>query len=181
MTNLEPKSNYKGNMILLFGVDNNWNIGYKGDLLIKISEDLKRFKKLTTGNIIIMGRKTFESLPNKKALPNRINIVMTTDKDYNEDNIIVVHSTEELLEKLEELNPNYDMENYLIGGGNICRSLMPYCTKAYITKIFKTFEKADTTMPNLDEDDTWKIEKTSEIHSQDDVEYQYVDYVRVNK
>jgi len=62
-------------MILIFAVDNNWNIGYDGDLLYKISEDLKRFRRLTEGNIIIMGRKTFESLPDKKALPNRINIV----------------------------------------------------------------------------------------------------------
>ena len=166
-------------MILLFAVDNNWNIGYKGDLLVKISKDLKRFKKLTTGNIMIMGRKTFESLPGKKALPNRINIVMTRNKDYSADDIIVVHSVEELFEKLKEINPNNDMEHYLIGGGNIASSLMPYCTKAYITKIFKAFEKADTSMPSLDEDDTWKIEKTSQTYTQDDFEYQYVDYIRV--
>ena len=181
MTYSETACNYKGNMILLFGVDNNWNIGYKGDLLIKISEDLKRFKKLTTGNIIIMGRKTFESLPGKKALPGRTNIVMTTNEDYSAENVIVVHSAEDLLKKLQELNPDHEMENYLIGGGNICRALMPYCTKGYITKIYKTFEKADTTMPNLDEDDTWEVEKTSEMRTQDDVEYQYVNYIRVNK
>lgn len=172
---------YSPNMILLFAVDNNWNIGYKGDLLVKISTDLKRFKKLTTGNIIIMGRKTFESLPNKKALPNRINIVMTRNKDYTSDDIIVVTSVEELIKTLKEINPENEMENYLIGGGNICRSLMPYCSKAYITKVFKAFEKADTSMPNLDEDNTWKIEKTSEIYSQDGLDYQYVDYIRVNK
>ncbi len=168
-------------MILLFAVDNNWNIGYKGDLLVKISKDLKRFKKLTTENIIIMGRKTFESLPDRKALPNRINIVMTRNKDYSAEDIVVVHSENELFEKLEELNPDNKMVHYLIGGGNIARSLMSHCKEAYITKIYKTFEKADTSMPNLDKDDTWKIEKTSEINKQDDLEYKYVDYTRVNK
>lgn len=179
MTNFDSK--YNANMILLFSVDNNWNIGYKGDLLVKISNDLKRFKKLTTGNIIVMGRKTFESLPDKKALPNRINIVMTRDKDYKAEDVIVVHSPEELIEELRLLNPNNGMENYLIGGGNISRSLMPYCSQAYITKLFKSFEKTDASMPNLDEDDTWKVDKTSEVHEQDGLEYQYVDYIRVNK
>lgn len=171
-------SGYSANMILLFSVDKNWNIGYKGDLLVKISKDLKRFKKLTTDNIIIMGRKTFESLPERKALPNRINIVMTRDKDYNVDDVIIVHSPEELLEKLEELNPNNEMDNYLIGGGNISRSLMPYCSHAYITKLFKAFEQTDASMPNLDEDDTWKVEKTAGVQEQDGLEYQYVDYIR---
>ena len=83
MTYSDSSFQYTANMILLFAVDTNWNIGYKGALLVKISNDLKRFKKLTTGNIIIMGRKTFESLPGRKALPNRVNIVMTRDKDYS--------------------------------------------------------------------------------------------------
>ncbi|WP_315121161.1 dihydrofolate reductase [uncultured Clostridium sp.] len=169
-------------MILVFSVDNNWNIGYKGDLLYKISEDLKRFRKLTENNIVIMGRRTFESLPDKKALPNRINIVITENKEYKGrkgDNIIIVNSIEELLSVLKEVNPNNAMENFVIGGGNIARQIMPYCTKAYITKILKSFEKADTSMPNLDLLDDWKIVKESEIYKQEDVEYKYVDYVKV--
>lgn len=63
-------------MILLFSVDENWNIGYKGDVLLKISEKLKRFRRLAIENIIIMGRKTFESLPCSRALDSRINIVV---------------------------------------------------------------------------------------------------------
>ena len=88
-------------MILLYAVDANWGIGYKNDLLVKISEDLKDFKKLTTGNIIIMGRKTFESLPDSKALPNRINIVITKDESYSREGIEVVNSIEELFEFLK--------------------------------------------------------------------------------
>lgn len=167
------------NMILIFAVDSNWNIGYDGDLLYKISEDLKRFRKLTTGNIIIMGRKTFETLPDKKVLPDRINIVITRDKNYNADNAFVIHSTEELFTLLKEINTNNNMDNYVIGGGNIGRQLMSHCNRAYITKLYRSFENADTYLPNLDLDEGWKIVKESEIYKQDDLEYKYVDYERV--
>ncbi|MBU5424954.1 dihydrofolate reductase [Tissierella pigra] len=166
-------------MILIFAVDNNWNIGYDGDMLYKISEDLKRFRRLTEGNIIIMGRKTFESLPDKKSLPNRINIVITRDKNYKAEGATVINSLEDLFPLLEELNPNNDMENFIIGGGEIVKQTISYCNKAYITKIFNSFEGADTFIPNLDLLDDWKIVKESEIDRQDDLEYKYVDYIRV--
>lgn len=166
-------------MILIFAVDNNWNIGYDGDMLFKISEDLKRFRRLTEGNIVIMGRKTFESLPNKRALPNRINIVITRDREYSASDVIVINSLEELFPLLEKLNSNNEMNNFVIGGGNIAQQLISYCHKAYITKVFKTFEVADTLIPNLDLDADWKIVNESEVYSQDDLLYKYVDYIRV--
>lgn len=166
-------------MILLFAVDSNWNIGYEGDLLYKISEDLKRFRNLTEGNIVIMGRKSFESLPDQKALPNRINIVITRDKEYQADDVIVINSLDELFPLLKELNPNNEMDNFVIGGGNIAKQMITYCNKAYITKIFKAFEKADTFIPNLDLDHDWKIANESEVDSQDDINYKYVDYIRI--
>jgi len=165
-------------MILIFAVDSNWNIGYDGDMLFKISEDLKRFRSLTEENIIIMGRKTFESLPDKKALPNRINIVITKDKDYQGEGATVVHSLEELFPLLKKLNPSNDMKSFVIGGGNIAKQMIPYCNKAYITKIFKAFEDADTFIPNLDLDNEWRIVKESEVYRQEDLYYKYVDYVR---
>ncbi len=166
-------------MILIFAVDNNWNIGYDGGMLFKISEDLKRFRRLTEGNIVIMGRKTFESLPNKRALPNRVNIVITRDKEYSASDVIVINSLEELFPLLEKLNPDNEMNNFVIGGGNIAQQLISYCHKAYITKVFKTFEVADTLIPNLDLDDDWKIVNESEVYRQDDLLYKYVDYIRV--
>lgn len=167
-------------MNLIFAVDNNWNIGYDGDMLFKISEDLKRFRRLTEGNIIIMGRKTFESLPEKKALPNRINIVITKNKEYYSEDIILINSIEELFPLLEKINSSSEkkLEAFVIGGGNIAYQLISYCNKAYITKVFRSFE-ADTLIPNLDQDDNWKIEKESEIYRQDDLLYKYVDYIRV--
>ncbi len=166
-------------MILIFAVDNNWNIGYDGDLLYKISEDLKRFRRLTEGNIIIMGRRTFESLPDKSVLPNRINIVITRDKEYKAEGATVINSLEELFPLLKELNPNNEMDNFIIGGGEIAKQTISYCNKAYITKIFKFFENADTFIPNLDLLDDWKIVKESQVYKQDDLEYKYVDYIRV--
>lgn len=165
-------------MKLIFAVDKNWNIGYDGDLLFKISEDLQRFKSFTEENIIIMGRKTFESLPGKKALPNRINIVVTRDKEYKEKDIIVINSIEELKALLEKLNPNKEKEEYLIGGGDLTRQMLDWCDGAYITKVNRSFDISDTFIPNLDKEENWKIVKESETRYQDDLEYKYVDYVR---
>lgn len=167
------------NMILIFAVDENWNIGYDGDMLYKISEDLKRFRMLTTGNIIIMGRRTFESLPDRKALPDRINIVITSDKEYEAEDAYIVHSIDQLFSLLNEINPNDEMDNYMIGGGNLARQLMQNCNRAYITKLFKSFELADTFIPNLDLDDDWKVVKESDVYKQDDIYYRYVDYERI--
>lgn len=165
-------------MILLYAVEENWGIGYKNDLLVKISEDLKDFKKLTTGNIIIMGRKTFESLPNSKALPNRLNIVITKDESYSREGIKVVHSIEGLFELLKEVDPNNEKTRYVIGGGSIGSQLLPYCNLGYITKIFKSFENIDTILPNLDLHDDWEIARESSVRKQDDLEYKYVEYRR---
>lgn len=167
-------------MKMIFAVDENWNIGYDGDMLCKISEDLKRFRRLTETNIIIMGRKTFESLPERKALPNRINIVITRDKQYKADNIMVVTSIDELFILLKEINPDNTMANFVIGGGNIAYQLLQYCTYAYITKVLRRFEKTDTLIPNLDEDQDWAIESESEYYMQDDLMYKYVDYIRIS-
>ncbi len=163
-------------MIIICAVDEHWNIGYHGDLLCKISADLKRFKQLTTGNITIMGRKTFESLPGAKALPDRINIVLTKNKNYTRDNIIVVNSTEELFISLNKINPNNELTNYVIGGGEIVRELLAYCSQAYITKILETFAQADTEIPNLDSESGWLVKRESEVFQENDLAYQYVNY-----
>ena len=167
-------------MILICAVDKHWNIGYGGDMLFKISEDLKRFRNITEGNIIIMGRKTFESLPNKEALPNRVNIVLTRKKDYVAKDIIVTHSLEDLFLLLEKLNSNNKSHMFVIGGGEIAEQLLAYCTKAYITKVLKEFTRADTSIPNLDEQTDWKIKHQTPIYKQEDFKYKYIEYIRIN-
>ncbi|HHX62936.1 MAG TPA: dihydrofolate reductase [Epulopiscium sp.] len=163
-------------MIILCAVDERWNIGYQGDLLCKISADLKRFKKLTIGNIMIMGRKTFESLPGGKALPGRINIVLTKNKNYVRDDIIVVNSLEELLICLNKINPNNELTNYVIGGGEIVRQLLPYCSEAYLTKILKTFTEADTNIPNLDLESGWLVTEETDLFTENGLTYKYTTY-----
>ena len=166
------------NMILIFAVDCNWNIGYDGDMLFKIHEDLKRFRRLTEHNIVVMGRKTFESLPEQKPLPNRTNIIITSDQDYKVEGAVVVHALEALFTLLKEINPHDEMKTFMIGGGNLTKQLLKHCDTAYITKITKSFDDTDTFIPNLDELPEWEVVKESGYHRQEDLVYKYVDYKR---
>lgn len=110
-------------MKLIAAADKNWAIGKDGELLVRISEDMKNFSAMTTGNVIVMGRKTLESFPGGKPLPNRVNIVLTHKKDYNGKGAIVVHSEEELWEELSK----YDTESiFVTGGESIYHMLLPY-------------------------------------------------------
>lgn len=168
-------------MVIICAVDKAWKIGYCGQMLCRIPNDLKRFKRLTTGHIIIMGRKTLESLPGGQALPGRINIVLTRNKKYKKDNIITIGSLEELFTLLNEINPNKELTNFVIGGQQTVRQLLPYCNKAYITKILKEFPKADTTIPNLDQEQGWKIKSQTNTFTQNRLTYKYITYTKSNK
>lgn len=165
-------------MILILTADNNWNIGLKGRMLVDLKEDLKRFKEKTVGNIIIMGRSTLEAVPGEKALPNRVNIVMTRNKSFEKKDIIAAHSIEDLFEILKEINPDSSKKVFVTGGESIVDQLLDYCDKAYITRILKDFKHHDTSIPNLDEDEDWEIVAESKIIRQGDIRYKYVDYRR---
>ncbi len=162
-------------MNLIFSADRNWAIGYKNELLIRIPEDMKQFREKTTGNVVVMGRKTLESFPNKKPLPNRVNIVISTREDYKVDGAIVVHSIEEALEELKK----YPSENvFIIGGGAIYKEFLPYCDTAYVTYIDHAYA-ADTFIPNLDKlSDEWEMVEESEENTYFDIEYFYRTYRR---
>ena len=116
-------------------------LGKDNDLIWHISEDLKRFKRLTSGHAIIMGRKTFESMP--KALPNRTNIVLTNKKDYQPEGAIVVHTIEDALNLVKD-----DTQPFIIGGGEIYRLFMPYCDRIELTRVHHNFE-ADVFFPKI--------------------------------
>lgn len=166
-------------MILMLTADENWNIGLKGKMLIDLKEDLKRFKEKTMGNIIIMGRSTLEAVPGEKALPGRINIVMTRNKNFKKDDIIAANSLDGLFEILEDINRDGSRDVFVIGGESIVQQLLKYCDKAYVTKILKSFKNHDTSIPSLDKDKDWKIYSEGEIIEQDDIEYKYVEYRRI--
>lgn len=164
-------------MNIIAAADRNWGIGINGELLISIPDDMKFFRKMTTGNVVVMGRKTLESFPGGRPLKNRVNIVLTSDKDYNVPEAVVVHSVEELLETIKE----YETDKvFVIGGGTVYRQLMPYCDTAYITFIDYQYQ-ADTFLDNLDKEDVWKLEYESDEHTYFDVEYYFRTYKRADK
>ena len=159
-------------MNLIVAVDKNWAIGNKNDLLVKIPADQRFFREETTGKVIIMGRKTLESFPQKKPLPNRMNIVISRKADYKVDGATVVGSIEETLELVKD----YKSEDvFVIGGDSIYHQMLPYCDVAHITKINYAYE-ADTYFPNLDEMPEWKITEQSEEQTYYDLEYWFIKY-----
>ena len=148
-------------------------IGKNNQLLWHLSDDLKRFKKLTTGHTIIMGRKTFESLG--RVLPNRKHIVFTQNPDFkvNDENVEIVHSMLQIQEYIEN-----EEEAFVIGGAVIYNLLMPYVKKMYVTEIDKEFD-GDVFFPRIDET-KWKEvsrEKGPE-DEENDFTYKYVTYER---
>ncbi len=148
-------------------------IGKENKLLWHISDDLKRFKNLTTGHNIIMGRKTFESLG--RVLPNRKHIIFSKNPSFKvqNENVEIVHSMLQIQEYIESKE-----ENFVIGGAMIYNLLMPYVTKMYVTEIHKDFE-GDTFFPKIDLN-IWK-ETSREKGPKDDennFEYEYVIYER---
>lgn len=161
-------------MNLIVAVDNNWAIGNKNKLLASIPGDQRFFRDVTTGNVVVLGRKTLETFPQGQPLKNRTNIILSTDKTYLVKDAIVVHSVEELLGKLEE----YPKESvYIIGGESVYRQLLPYCKVAHVTKIDHTYE-ADSFFPNLDEDEDWEITADSEEQTYFDLTYTFYKYER---
>ena len=139
---------------------------------------MHRFKDITDGHIVIMGRKTMEALPGQNPLSNRINIIITSLKDFKKEGF-VVNSMEDLFPLLKEINPDKEKKVFVTGGGTIARQFLLFCNKAYITKVFKDFKNTDTFIPNLDLDEDWEVVKESEVHRQGDIYYRYVDYERV--
>ena len=165
----------------IVAVDSNWGIGYNGDLLEHIPEDLKYFKQLTSGNVVVMGRKTWDSLP-KKPLPNRLNFVITSQTQNNGCDLVngewILISMENMIFQLE--NNNHDYDNYfIIGGGTIYKELLPLCDRVYVTKINKTHENVDSYFPNLDESDEWAPASCGPIQNYEDFSYQFWQYDRI--
>ena len=158
----------------IVAVNNDWGIGFNGDLLEHIPEDMKYFVHLTTGNVVIMGRKTWDSLP-RKPLPNRTNIIIS-----NQGNLILENKAIQL--KLEDLLlgiTDFEEDIFIIGGGQIYKELLPYCDSVYVTKIYKNHENVDTYFPNLDEMGGWTAAALSPVKNYKDLTYQFWRYDRI--
>ena len=145
-------------MKLVVAVDNEWGIGYKGELLARVRADLKNFQTITKGNVVILGSKTLATFPGGRVLKDRVNVVLSRNPDYAPDGAIIARSTEELFDILKQ----YESDSvFVIGGAQIYSMLLPYCDTAYVTKFYKSFEK-DAFFENLDESKEWMLSEVSE-------------------
>lgn len=159
---------------IIVAIAENNIIGGDNKLLWHIPEDLKRFKAITSGNTIIMGRKTFESLPG--VLPNRKHVIITRDKNYSVDNenVEVIHSLSEVINKYK----NTPESAFIIGGGEIYAQLIHSVDKLLLTKVFKSFD-GDTSFPQVDLNE-FAVDFESEILTceKNGLQYQFIDLVR---
>lgn len=162
-------------MKAIVNVDNNWGIGIGDKLLNHIPADMKFFKDTTTGNVVVMGRATFMTFPGSKALPNRVNIVLTKDGDWTAPDVIVCHSIEELFFQLQR----YDTDTvYVIGGSTVYEQLLPYCDTAYVTKV-DSKKTADKFFPDLDNMQDWVVKCESESLEHNGTSFKFVTYKKI--
>lgn len=152
---------------IIVAIAENYAIGKKGDLLCHMPADLKHFKEITSGQTVLMGERTFFSLP-KHPLPNRRNIVLTDVPGKTFEGAEAVYSINELMEKLkdESLKLKEEDEAFVIGGGMVYRQMMPLADKLYITHIHHSWEDADTFFPEIDHA-LWE-QTSAERHEADD-------------
>ncbi len=146
---------------IIVAIAQNGAIGYKGDLIYHLSADLRRFKELTTGNTVIMGRKTYESLP-KGALPNRRNIVLTRQQGVSYPGTEVYSSLDEALSKCAR-----DEKVYIMGGAQVYTQALPMADELEITLVNDTPALADTFFPEFGSDESWHL-INREDHSPDE-------------
>lgn len=154
-------------------VDENWNIGKDGGLLVHLSGDLKYFKERTYGKTIVIGRKTLESFPGKKPLPGRRNIVLTKNENYQARECEICHSKEEAMRLLRADTG----ETFISGGEAIYRAFFEDCDTFFVTKIYAGFP-ADRSFPNLDARKDFEIVWKSDMQQEKGIQYQFLEYVR---
>ena len=162
-------------MKMIAAVDNNWAIGYKNKLLVRIPADQKYFRNETIGKVIVMGRKTLESFPQGQPLAGRTNVVLSRKPDYKVKGTVVINTVEETLDYLSQFNTD---DIFIIGGEIIYRQFLDYCDEALITKIDHDYQ-ADAWFPNLDELKEWQLVGDTEEQTYLDLEYRFLKYKRV--
>lgn len=163
-------------MKAIVAVDNHWAIGNKGSLLVRIPMDQKRFREITMGHIVVLGRKTLSTFPNGLPLQGRTNIVLSRNPNLKVKGAVIVHSKEELLTELK----NYPSEEiFIIGGGDIYGMMLPYCDAVHVTKIDYRYE-ADTYFPNLDQMPEWSMTEEGEENTYFDLEFTFCKYENVS-
>ena len=158
-------------MQAIVAVSQSWGIGKGEDLLFRLPSDLRRFKAMTTGHTVIMGRKTLDSLPGGKGLPHRRNLVLSRQSDFAPDRAEVIHSVEDILKTAED-------DAFVIGGQQVYEQLLPYCARVHVTKVLSDPE-ADAFFPDLDKLPGWKVASAGEMLTENGLSFQYMEYIRI--
>lgn len=158
-------------MDLIAAVDQNWAIGKDGDQLCYIPADLKRFQALTTGHAVILGRKTLATFPGGRPLKNRRNLILSRSESFAPEGAEVFPDVDSLLAAAQ-------VDAFVIGGASVYKALLPYCDRAYITKIDRAWP-ADSFFPDLDADPAWQVTEEGEALEHEGLTFRYVTYERV--
>lgn len=158
-------------MKLIAAVDQNWALGYRGDQLAYLKEDLRRFKALTLGHPVILGRKTLATFPGGRPLKGRENLILSASPGFAPEGARVFPDLERLLACAPA-------DSFVIGGASVYAALLPHCDTAYITKIHAACP-ADVWLPNLDALPEWRVLEESDPLEQDGLFYHYMTYGRV--
>ena len=158
---------------IIVAADKNWAIGNEGKLLTSIPDDLRFFRQTTRDKVVIMGRKTVESLPGGRPFPSRTTVLVTRDPEYKMNDAVVVHSVEDALKEAKK----YKTDIYVAGGGEIYEQMLDLCDEALVTYIDYSYQ-ADTWFPNLDKRPEWVLAAESEEQTHFDIVYYFRQYVR---
>jgi dihydrofolate reductase len=159
------------NLSIIVAAAENYAIGINNTLPWHLPEDLKRFRALTMGHHIVMGRKTYESLG--RLLPGRIIVIVTRNKDYRVDGAIIAHSLQDAVQQCDA-----DEEVFLIGGAELYKDGLPLANKLYLTKIHATYE-GDAFFPDfLNHPNDWQLVATESHLSAKNLSFSYLTYVR---
>jgi dihydrofolate reductase len=158
---------------IIVAIGNNGEIGRGGDMIWHVSEDLKRFKAITTGHTVVMGRKTWESLP-KRPLPNRRNIVITRNAAYEAPGAEVCTSLEAAIDAAVA-----DAEIFIMGGGEIYKQVLSRATRLYLTRIHASAEDADTFFPLPTEQHWMKVEESDPKVTPKGLGFHFENYIRI--
>lgn len=162
-------------MKLIVAVDNEWNIGKENGLLFSIPTDMKFFRQTTSGKVVVMGRKTLDSFPGGKALPKRVNIVLTANENFERENVTVCNSVEAVLEELKK----YDTDDvFIIGGAAIYELFLPYCNTALVTHVNAVADGADKKFPDLSALPEWTLSEKGEPIIDNGYEIRFCTYTK---
>lgn len=163
-------------MNAILSVAQDWGIGKDNQLLFHLKEDMKRFRALTSGGTVIMGRRTLETLPGGNPLAGRRNIVITHDRGFVREGAEIAHSVEAAL-ALVDVSAD---DVWVMGGGSVYASMLSRCKMVYLTRVEAVVPGTDTFFPNLDKLAAWKIVSQSEPVEENGLVYRYVEYLNLN-